>query len=193
MGSALAAIGLACSPTSGSTPTTSAHLLPAELMVSLGMGTAFVPLRAPRHRVDRRDAGVASAMVNTTQQTGGSLGVALLNTVAASATTGTWRPGATAAGRHGGRHGARLHHRLRDERGHARRRGGRSCRCCSWRADTRTDLTAELEVDVVAADDARLSVPVAAPSASLTTAFTAGVGSIVTRSGHAAARDKRRR
>ena len=34
------------------------------------------------------DAGVASALVNTTQQTGGSLGMALLNTVAASATAG---------------------------------------------------------------------------------------------------------
>ena len=36
--------------------------------------------------VDPSDAGVASAMVNTTQQTGASLGVSLLNTVAATAT-----------------------------------------------------------------------------------------------------------
>jgi hypothetical protein len=33
------------------------------------------------------DAGVASAMVNTSQQIGGSVGTALLNTIAASATT----------------------------------------------------------------------------------------------------------
>ena len=66
-----------------------AHILPAELMVSLGMGTAFVPMSSSALiGVEPNDAGVASALVNTTQQTGGSLGVALLNTVAASATTG---------------------------------------------------------------------------------------------------------
>jgi len=74
------------------------HILPAELMVSLGMGTAFVPLSSTALiGVDPADAGVASALVNTTQQTGGSLGVSLLNTVAASATTGYL------ASHHGGR------------------------------------------------------------------------------------------
>jgi EmrB/QacA subfamily drug resistance transporter len=64
------------------------HILPAELMVSLGIGVAFVPLSSTALTgVDPSDAGVASALVNTTQQTGGSLGVALLNTVAASATS----------------------------------------------------------------------------------------------------------
>jgi hypothetical protein len=53
------------------------------------MGTAFVPLSSTALiGVGSADAGVASALVNTTQQTGGSLGVALLNTVAASATSG---------------------------------------------------------------------------------------------------------
>jgi EmrB/QacA subfamily drug resistance transporter len=64
-----------------------AHLLPAEVIVSFGMGTAFVPLSSTALiGVDPSDAGVASAMVNTTQQTGASLGVSLLNTVAATAT-----------------------------------------------------------------------------------------------------------
>jgi EmrB/QacA subfamily drug resistance transporter len=64
-----------------------AHLLPAEIIVSFGMGTAFVPLSSTALiGVDPSDAGVASAMVNTTQQTGASLGVSLLNTVAATAT-----------------------------------------------------------------------------------------------------------
>jgi hypothetical protein len=36
--------------------------------------------------VDRREAGIAAATVNTFSQIGGSLGVALLNTIAASAT-----------------------------------------------------------------------------------------------------------
>jgi hypothetical protein len=39
------------------------------------------------HGVQARDAGVASAMVNTSQQVGGAIGTALLNTIAASATT----------------------------------------------------------------------------------------------------------
>jgi hypothetical protein len=38
--------------------------------------------------VDRREAGAAAATVNTAQQVGGSLGTALLNTIAASATAG---------------------------------------------------------------------------------------------------------
>src|SRR5690606_21979354 len=37
--------------------------------------------------VEPRDSGVASAMVNTSQQVGGAIGTALLNTIAASATT----------------------------------------------------------------------------------------------------------
>jgi len=62
-------------------------LLPAELIVSLGMGTTFVPMSSTALvGVEPRDAGVASALVNTTQQVGSSLGTALLNTVATSAT-----------------------------------------------------------------------------------------------------------
>jgi EmrB/QacA subfamily drug resistance transporter len=63
------------------------HVLPAEILISLGMGLGFVPMQSTAlFRVPTNDAGVASAMVNTTQQVGGSLGTALLNTVAASAT-----------------------------------------------------------------------------------------------------------
>jgi EmrB/QacA subfamily drug resistance transporter len=63
------------------------HVLPAEIVMSLGMGFAFVALSSTALiGVADRDAGVASALVNTTQQVGGSLGTALLNTIAASAT-----------------------------------------------------------------------------------------------------------
>jgi hypothetical protein len=63
------------------------HVLPAEMLISLGMGLAFVPMSSTALLgVGQHDAGVASALVNTTQQVGGSLGTALLNTVAASAT-----------------------------------------------------------------------------------------------------------
>jgi MFS family permease len=77
-----------------------AYVLPAEIVMSLGMGFAFVALSSTALiGVDERDAGVASALVNTTQQVGGSLGTALLNTIAATATVHYIRshgPGSTA-------------------------------------------------------------------------------------------------
>ena len=64
-----------------------AYVLLPEILVSLGMGMAFVPMSSTALiGVDPQHAGVASALVNTTQQVGGSLGTALLNTVAATAT-----------------------------------------------------------------------------------------------------------
>ncbi|OEV05174.1 MFS transporter [Streptomyces oceani] len=63
-------------------------VLPAQLMLGLGLGTAFMPsMSLATSGVNPRDAGVASAMVNTSQQVGGAIGTALLNTIAASATT----------------------------------------------------------------------------------------------------------
>ncbi|MCX4666582.1 MFS transporter [Streptomyces sp. NBC_01381] len=63
-------------------------IMPAQLLLGLGMGTAFMPaMSLATHGVEARDAGVASAMVNTSQQVGGAIGTALLNTIAASATT----------------------------------------------------------------------------------------------------------
>ena len=57
------------------------------LVMSVGLGFAFPALSSTAlTNVKRSDSGVASAMVNTTQQVGGSLGTALLNTVAATAT-----------------------------------------------------------------------------------------------------------
>jgi predicted MFS family arabinose efflux permease len=86
-GFSLAAIGLLLFTGVGVHTDYLLRLLPAEIIVSFGMGTAFVPLSSTALiGVDPNDAGVASAMVNTTQQTGASLGVSLLNTVAATAT-----------------------------------------------------------------------------------------------------------
>ena len=72
------------------TPETSytTHVLPALLIMSSGMALVFIPLTSTSlHGVSSHDTGVASAMLNTSQQIGGSLGTALLNTVAATATT----------------------------------------------------------------------------------------------------------
>ncbi len=63
------------------------HILPGEIVMSLGLGLVFVPVSSVAlFRVSDNDAGVASAMVNTTQQVGGAVGTAVLNTVAATAT-----------------------------------------------------------------------------------------------------------
>jgi predicted MFS family arabinose efflux permease len=63
------------------------HVVPAEVLIALGMGHVFVPLSSTALLgVPNHDAGAASALVNTMQQVGGSLGVAFLNTIATSAT-----------------------------------------------------------------------------------------------------------
>jgi EmrB/QacA subfamily drug resistance transporter len=63
------------------------HLVPSMLLISLGMGQVFVSLSSTALLgVPNHDAGVASALVNTMQQIGGSLGVAFLNTIATNAT-----------------------------------------------------------------------------------------------------------
>jgi EmrB/QacA subfamily drug resistance transporter len=88
-GTAMAAIGMALFTQIGVDSAFVSHVLPAEIVMSLGMGFAFVALSSTALiGVGDHDAGVASALVNTTQQVGGSLGTALLNTIAASATVG---------------------------------------------------------------------------------------------------------
>jgi EmrB/QacA subfamily drug resistance transporter len=87
-GLTLAAIGLLLFTELGVHSSYAGHVLPPELLVSFGMGMTFVPMSSTALvGVDHKDAGVASALVNATQQVGGALGTALLNTVAATATT----------------------------------------------------------------------------------------------------------
>jgi MFS family permease len=73
-----------------------------QILMSAGLGFAFPALSSTAlTNVRPADSGVASAMVNTTQQVGGSLGTALLNTVAATATAAYIRvngPASTSAG-----------------------------------------------------------------------------------------------
>jgi EmrB/QacA subfamily drug resistance transporter len=71
------------------TPETSyfTHVLPVLPIISFGLGLVFIPTSSTSlHGIGNRDAGVASALINTSQQVGGSLGTALLNTVAATST-----------------------------------------------------------------------------------------------------------
>ncbi|MGC4947392.1 MFS transporter [Streptomyces sp. DT224] len=65
-----------------------AHVLPPLLCLGIGLGAVFATaMNLATAGVGARDAGVASAMVNTSQQVGGSIGTALLNTLATSAAT----------------------------------------------------------------------------------------------------------
>jgi EmrB/QacA subfamily drug resistance transporter len=64
------------------------HVLPALLVLGLGLGAIFATvMNLATYGVAARDAGVASAMVSTSQQVGGSIGTALLNTLATGAAT----------------------------------------------------------------------------------------------------------
>ncbi|NUR29494.1 MAG: MFS transporter [Catenulispora sp.] len=64
------------------------HVLPAQILLGLGLGAIFVPLSSlALIGVADHDAGAASATLNATQQVGGSLGTALLNTLFISAAT----------------------------------------------------------------------------------------------------------
>jgi EmrB/QacA subfamily drug resistance transporter len=64
-----------------------ANVLPAEILLGIGIACVMVPaFSIGTLGVDPRQAGVAAAAVNAATQVGGSLGTALLNTIAASAT-----------------------------------------------------------------------------------------------------------
>jgi EmrB/QacA subfamily drug resistance transporter len=61
-------------------------VMPPLMVLGLAMGTIMpASIQTATLGVDRQFAGVASAMVNTSQQVGGSIGTALLNTLAATA------------------------------------------------------------------------------------------------------------
>jgi EmrB/QacA subfamily drug resistance transporter len=64
-----------------------AVILPAVIVMGLGFGVIFaVTINTATAGVRRQDAGVASALVNTMQQVGGSIGLSALSTVALTAT-----------------------------------------------------------------------------------------------------------
>ncbi|WP_405862475.1 MFS transporter [Streptomyces sp. NBC_01515] len=64
------------------------ELLPGLLLMGLGMGLIFMPVFATATAgVAPQDSGVTSATVNTAQQVGGSIGTALLNTIATTSST----------------------------------------------------------------------------------------------------------
>ena len=74
-----------------------ADVLPGSMLLALGIGLAFVPLTiAATANVPQEDAGLASGILNTSQQIGGALGLAILATLAASRTASYVGPKAEA-------------------------------------------------------------------------------------------------
>ena len=73
-------------------------LLGPTLVTGAGLGLLFVPLTlVALSRVDDADSGVASSLLNTGQQVGGSIGLAVLGTVAWTVVANTARNAAHAA------------------------------------------------------------------------------------------------
>ena len=64
-----------------------ADLLPGFLLIGVGIGFSFVPISiAALAGVRPTEAGLASGLINTSQQIGGALGIAVLSTIASSRT-----------------------------------------------------------------------------------------------------------
>jgi MFS family permease len=75
-----------------------ADLLPGFLLIGVGLGFAFVPVSiAALAGVPPVEAGLASGLINTSQQIGGALGVAILTTVSTTRTENLLADGADTA------------------------------------------------------------------------------------------------
>jgi hypothetical protein len=75
-------------------------ILGPSLLIGIGLGLAFVPVNAIAVAgVADRDTGLASGVINTTQQAGGALGLAVTSAVATAQITQLLPRAATAASR----------------------------------------------------------------------------------------------
>ena len=72
------------------------HVLPAMLVLGTGLGLSFVPVTiSATNGVAAADSGLASGLLNTTQQVGGSLGIAILSSVSTSRTASAIEAGSS--------------------------------------------------------------------------------------------------
>ncbi|HWY90988.1 MAG TPA: MFS transporter, partial [Solirubrobacteraceae bacterium] len=71
------------------------HVFPAMLILGIGLGLSFVPITiSATTGVAPEDSGLASGLLNTTQQVGGALGLAILSTVSTTRVTNALHGGA---------------------------------------------------------------------------------------------------
>ena len=104
-GSAIAAGGMFWLSRLTEHSTYASGLLGPMMVTALGMGLIFVPMSlVALAKVGNNDAGVASSLLNTGQQVGGSIGLAVLGTVAWSAVADNLRSVAAAASHATGAH-----------------------------------------------------------------------------------------
>jgi hypothetical protein len=83
IGISLAAVGMFILTGMSPTGTYAADVLPGLIPIALGMGMTFVPITLMATTgVHGDDQGLASGLLNTAQQVGGALGLAVLSTVA---------------------------------------------------------------------------------------------------------------
>ena len=100
-GMAMLAVGMLLFTQVSVDGTYAANLLPGFLIIALGLAFCFVPISiAALAGVQEAEAGLASGLINTSQQIGGAVGIALLSTIAISRTenevaAGTAAPQAT--------------------------------------------------------------------------------------------------
>ncbi len=88
IGMVIGVVGMLYLTTLDANSTYVANILPPLLIIGLAMGSIMpAAMQTATLGVNRQFAGVASATVNTSQQVGGSIGTALLNTLAATAAT----------------------------------------------------------------------------------------------------------
>jgi EmrB/QacA subfamily drug resistance transporter len=87
IGPLIAAVGLALLGRMHTGSSYALHIGLPGAIITFGIGMSFVPVTlAANSGVERRDAGLASGLINTTRQIGGSLGLAVLLTIAAART-----------------------------------------------------------------------------------------------------------
>ena len=90
VGMCIAAVGLILLSRIPVAGTYLGDLLPGLMIMAVGMGLTFVPITLiATTNVDEHDAGLASGLLNTSQQLGGAIGLAVLATLAANTTSNT--------------------------------------------------------------------------------------------------------
>jgi Major Facilitator Superfamily len=89
LGMALGVVGMLLFTQLSTSSSYGTGVLPGLLVIGVGMGCIFAPtFSAATLGVAPNESGIASAMVNTSQQVGGSIGTSLLSTIYASAVAG---------------------------------------------------------------------------------------------------------